>query len=63
MRPAASTTFDNTNTRRPPWRSMTRPTAGPANAAISKAPDKAAKTHERGTPMPPAIGSARIAGK
>jgi hypothetical protein len=42
---------------------MTRPTAGPANAAISRAAENAAKTHERGTSMLAAIGSARMAGK
>ncbi len=43
--------------------SMMRPTAGPANAAISKAPENAPKTHDRGTPRPAPIGSARIAGR
>jgi hypothetical protein len=42
---------------------MARPTAGPANAAISKAPENAPNTHDRGTPMLAPIGSARIAGK
>jgi hypothetical protein len=42
---------------------MMRPTAGPAKAAISKAAEKAPKTHERGTSILAAIESARIAGK
>jgi hypothetical protein len=62
-KPAASTTFESINTPRPPRRSITRPTAGPANAAISNAPEKAAKTQELGTPMLEPIESARIAGK
>ncbi len=62
-RPAASTRFDTASTPRPPRRSIIRPTAGPANAAISKAPEKAANTKERDTPMLVPIGSARIAGR
>jgi len=42
---------------------MTRPIGGLANAAISKAPEKAPNTHELGTRMAALIGSAKIAGK
>jgi hypothetical protein len=40
-----------------------RPIAGAAKAAINRKIEKAAKTHERGTPMPELIGSARIAAR
>jgi hypothetical protein len=40
-----------------------RPIAGAAKAAINREIEKAAKTQERGTPMPELIESARIAGR
>jgi hypothetical protein len=55
--------LDSTSTPRPPRRSTIRPTAGPANAAISKALERAPKTHDLGTPTPALIGPARMAGK
>ena len=62
-RPPATTRFESTSTPRPPLRSIARPTHGPAKAEINKAAENAANTAERGTPMPTAIGSARMAGK
>jgi hypothetical protein len=61
--PIARTTFESTRTPRPPWRSISRPTAGPANAAINNAPEKAPNTHSRDTPVAAPIGPARIAGR
>ena len=61
--PSASTTFESTRTPRPPRRSISRPTAGPANAAINKAAENAANTHSRDIPVPAPIEPDRIAGR